>query len=272
MRQSLENQTWVTTLDGVHEVADIPKLRSSVESNNDQMRRYLSGSLVTVDRGSLSSALDALRNGYAVGADRIAKFAQDFRSELPTPKSYRRRQRWSDDGDEPSWEREQAGQEEIWRTSRREQQRGPAVIELAAPWGGNGMPDFTWDGVVLVTLCDLLEYAGYRVGASMNKCNKANAPYSFMTRVEIKQPENPLNIDSLAALASHPGVYAWLGRPSIQLQPYNMRGTFGYNVEVTDIDETSRNLIFRPGTVYLKHSYSRTEAVQEIQRVLQLFT
>ncbi len=270
MNQTLIGSTYVTTLDGVHEIANIPNLRSSVASNNVQMQEYLRGDGFNLTY-TLDDVLKVLRNGTPAGIERLERFSKQFMSLLPVPKAFKRRQRWAEDGDESSWEREQAGHDAIWRTSKRETMRGPVFVEIASPWGGNGLPDFTWDGVVLVTLINLLELAGYRVGASLNKCNVTYATsHTFVTRVEIKQPGQPLDIGSVASVVTHGGVYELLGRASIKLQPYALK-SFGANVEVTDLPADTLARLFRPGTVFLKHSYSQSDAVREIRRVLAMF-
>ena len=271
MNTSFIGSSYVVHLEGVTELMQIPSMQSEIAANTESMRQYLNGRYVSLSM-TLNQVLDVLRNGTPAGIEKLERFAEQFKALLPMPKSYRRKQRWSDEGDEPSWEREQSGHEAIWRTSRRETQRGPATVELASPWGGNGLPDFTWDGIVVVTLTNLLELAGYRVGSSLNKCNTVygSDASTCVTRIELKQPDQPMDISSIASVVTCGSVYEVLGRASIKLHPVRV-GSFGTNIEVTELPQATRDALFRPGTVFLRHTYSRTDAIEEIHRVLQLF-
>jgi hypothetical protein len=224
--------------------------------------KWAGGTVVDTER--------VLRDGWPEGVALVNKLAEKLRGTLPKPKSYRRKQRWSDDGDEPSWEREQSGQTEIWRTSRREQQRGPAPVQLLAPWGGNAFlsaEQLRWDGVVLAVLCDVLEEAGYRVGATLVNAVRLPGQNLFgMSMMHVKQPQMPLDLASLVPVVAHPAVFRIHGINAISLAPWDCGMGHGSCIEIRALPAH----VIPQGAVIMRHAYNEANAVREIQRVLAL--
>jgi hypothetical protein len=216
-----------------------------------------------------------LTTGWPQGTELVQRLADKMRGQLEKPKSFKRRQKWMEDGDEPSWEREQAGHSTIWRTSRRETMRGPTTVELLGTWGGNAnlsADQLRWDGVVMVVLTDLLEEAGYRVGLTLN------APVRFswgsgagkfnLAQLVVKEPNMPLDIASLVPVVTHPGVFRWHGINLASLCPFDCGGGHGSAIELRHLPPVS---VVRKTAIMLGHAYYESNAVQEIQRVLDLF-
>lgn len=225
---------------------------------------------------SKEAITNALTFGWPEGTNMVQAMAEQMRGQLEKPKSFKRRQQWREDGDEPSWEREQAGRTEIWRTSRRETMRGPTTVELLGTWGGLShiTPNqLRWDGVVLTVLCDLLEEAGYRVGATLNNASRhggwggATTNYTLI-QINVKQPSMPLDIASMIPLAAFPGVFRWHGLEMKTLAPFEVNGGFGSTIELDMLPETAT---INPRAIKLRHAYSEHAAKEEIQRVLELF-
>lgn len=222
--------------------------------------------------GTKSEITRVLKDGWEEGTKLVTELADKMRGQLEKPKAFKRRQRWMEDGDEPSWEREQAGRAEIWRTSRRDTMRGPITVELLGTWGGNAFlnaEQLRWDGVVMTVLTDLLEEAGYRVGLSLNyaghhhTCNR----YSLV-QMNVKEPNMPLDIASLVPLVCHPGVFRWHGINVISLCPFDVGSGHGRSIELSQLPTVSA---IRPSAIKLNHAYNEMAAKQEIQRVLDLF-
>lgn len=227
---------------------------------------WYAGNRVSIDH--------ALYNGWPEGQARIESLSDAMREILPAPKSYRRRQRWMEDGDEPSWEREQSGYTDIWRTSRRDVMTGPTTVELYAPWGGHAgrrAEELQWDGVVLVVLTNLLEEAGYRVGASVNYASSwgfFNEGREQLVQVIVKRPEMPLDIATMTPIVAHPGVLRWHGLNAISTAHFPVGTGHGRPVEIAAIKQAS---ILRQDGIVLNHAYYEEAAKQEILRVLAMF-
>lgn len=228
------------------------------------MTSWLGGSLTEIDR--------VLAQGWPKGLETVHRLAADMRDSVTAlPISYRRRGRWAEDGDEPSWEREQHGHDAIWRTSRRRSTRGPAVVELLVPWGGNALHEASalqWNGVVLAVLCDILEGAGYRVGASINAATSLyNVGKYALTQVSVKQPEMPLDLATLVPLVAHPGVFRWHGINTTSLGPWNCGSGHGRSIPIARLPKCSA---IRDTAHVLAHCYTEWAARDEIRRMLTL--
>jgi hypothetical protein len=87
-------------------------------------------------------------------------------AELPTPTSRRRRTCYSEcNGDELDYDRLRSGRD-YWRTSRRQNTKGPATLTLIVDVCASASvshTDILWRGAAAVALAKLLEAAGYRV-------------------------------------------------------------------------------------------------------------
>jgi hypothetical protein len=221
--------------------------------------------------GSMATITDILANGWPDGVARVEELAEELKAEMPAPKTFKRKQKWSDDGDESSWEREQAGHDEIWRTSRRQQQRGPATVELLVPWGANAhasAESLQWNGVVLCVLADLLESAGYRVGATLVATTAIGGYTTHVSQIVVKRPDMPLNMSSLVPVVAHPGVFRWHGINLISLCPDNVGMGHG---SMTSMSQLPKSLsLFHNTSIILSDVTYREAAVQEIRRILAL--
>jgi hypothetical protein len=276
IRHEMQDQTHVVTIDDVSElpvVSTTALSRISVNAGRLAARRseYRSDWI----GASLEQINTYLRTGWPEGVALVQKLADELKAQLPTPKSYRRKQKWADDGDEPSWEREQAGHDEIWRTSRRETQRGPTTVNRVASWGGNAglQPDaLKWSGVVLAVLIDLLEASGYRCGASVaHAVSFWNQPGKYaVTQITVKEPNMPLDLASLVPVVAHPGVFRVHGINATSLAPFDVTSGHGSCIEVSALPKNV-SILQQPNTIILRNTYSEQAARAEILRVLALF-
>lgn len=267
--------TSLVQIDGASELNTdaLPRTGPNVGHFRSHMASARSGSSWYM--GNQASIERAIYEGWPDGLARVQRLADELREQMPAPKSYKRRQRWSEDGDEPSWEREQYGATDIWRTSKRDVMTGPTTVELCAPWGGSAFRNaeqLQWDGVVLTVLIDLLEQAGYRVGASLNYASTWGGLFGGgqdqIVQVIVKHPQSPLDLATLVPVAAHPGVVRCFGIGAISLASFDVGGGHGRPVE---IEAVRKNGLIPQSSIILKHAYSESDARREIQRVLDMF-
>lgn len=216
---------------------------------------------------------EVLSVGWPEGVALAQGLADKLRGTIPAPKSFKRRQRWAEDGDEPSWEREQQGHTEIWRTSKRDTMRGPVNVEIFAPWGGNAnlmAYQLQWDGIVMAVLCDILESSGgYRVGITLNTAIRYSTVRYALIQLEVKRPELPLNLGSLVPVVAFPGVYRKHGINLQSTVPWDCSSGHGSNIEISELPRPLEAL--RKDAIVLRHCYSEQAARMEILRVLKMF-
>lgn len=222
--------------------------------------------------GTLREVTDVLRDGWPDGLREVESMVSQFKGTLPTPTSVRRVQAWGEDGDEPSWEREQAGHDAIWRTSKRQTRKGPVTVQLMAPWGGNAgrrPSELMWNGVVLAVLIDLLQASGYSVGASINSVYQCYGNNLAVVQVEVKRPEQPLDLASLVPLVAHPGVFRWHSIDAVSTAPFDVGMGHG---SITSLQAAhSRGLDLTKGAELLPLVYDKQSATNAILDVLSKF-
>jgi hypothetical protein len=272
MRRFLDGNVYVVEIDDSLEV-DTFKLERTNSRNKALSVEYdRDGDSSPEWRGGTRHEVETiLRDGWPEGLAIVSDLSEELSATLPPPKSYRRKGQWRDDGDEPSWEREQQGHESIWRTSRREVATGPTTVQLVCPWVHSAMrkaDEIKWNGVVLAVLVNLLETAGYRCGAMLANTVGLDGGGFLFGMLHVKRPENPLDLASLVPLVAHPAPYRWHGIAWATLaQSY-----CGYGhgrvirfADLPDIHDKPKN------AVVLNTVYTASAAKAEILRVLALF-
>jgi len=160
---------------------------------------------------------EAAQTAWDDGLEIVDRMLGDLAdASLPRPTSRRRRTRFAeDDGNELDYDRLRSGQP-FWRTSRRENTRGPATITIivdVTAHCGVRHKDILWRGAAAIALTKLLEAAGYRVelwavGVSQDTWRRSttDTPNEF-TAVCLKRPGDPLDISTLVS-----GVSGWFFR------------------------------------------------------------
>lgn len=268
MRRYSEGRVYVVECDGAGDLDNRREQRTNYQ-NIAMNRSYQSDWSASWAGGTQAEITDALLRGWPEGLERVTQLADELRGQLHPPTSFRRRGRWADDGDEPSWEREQAGKDEIWRTARRATMLGPTTVHLLGPWVHSSFQraeNIQWNGVVLAVLCDLLENAGYRVAATL--VNSIKLSDGFLAGlVHVKEFAAPLDLASLVPVVAHPGVYRWHGISMATLAPVYCGIGHGLVVPMTALPAK----VLPPNSIQLRTVYSRDAATQEIQRVLDMF-
>jgi hypothetical protein len=275
MRRYTENGVYVIECNDSSEIDNRLWERTNL-NNRNHFRDYDASVNRGWSGGTKEEITHAMLHGWPSGQAKIQRLADDMRSHIEPPKSYKRRGRWAEDGDEPSWEREQRGCVDIWRTSRRQIARGPTTVQLLCPWVHASVrraKEIQWNGVVLSVLCDLLETAGYRVGAALTNSvgtfkAQYNDPKYLLGFVHVKQPQNPLDLASLVPIVAHPGVYRWHGIAMATLGPVDCGGSHGAVVNLKSLPSLS---LIDKDAILLTTVYHEADARREIERVLAFF-
>lgn len=271
MRKFQEGAVCIIDIDEVVEI-DTTALPRDLDRNRAVSREHMTSTDIKWHGGTLANTRTILREGWAEGLARVSKLSDEFRTTLDPPKSFRRRQQWREDGDEPSWERERQGKTDIWRTARRQTMVGPTTVHLLCPWSHSAYQSadrIVWNGVVLSVLTDLLESAGYRIAATLTNTLRLPDGSYLMALVHVKQPQMPLDLASMVPVVAHPSPYRWFGIDFATLAPTFCGSGMGMPISMHSIPDVPSKP--RDGLI-LKSVYTEIEARAEIKRVLDLFS
>ncbi len=179
--------------------------------------------------GGLGSQKDAetlITEGWPDGLKKIAGMRSDLSLSDLGIKSRRRVGRWSDNGDDLHTDRAMRGEwDQAWRQSRREWTNGPTHIDLVSDWGGSWMlsaEELFWKGAAMVVCADILCDAGYSVrmlAAGLCQAPKGGPMANVIT---IKDYADPLNLDGVASVLCHAGIFRSFGFRLLLLQPQDV--------------------------------------------------
>ena len=177
------------------------------------MKKWLGRDLKTWDQVEVA-ARSAWDDGLAI-VDRMLADLND--TEMPRPKSRKRRTRFSEDnGDELDYDRLRDGRD-YWRTSRRENTHGPSTITIVVNVGANCKTkagDILWRGAAAIALATRLEEAGYRVeiwagwrsdnlrSTKQNPQCKQDYDVTGVAAICLKRPDDPVDPSTLVAAVS----------------------------------------------------------------------
>jgi len=159
-----------------------------------------------------SAVFEAARTAWPDGLAIIDQMLRDLDDvSMPRPTSRRRRTRFAEDnGDELDYDRLRCGQP-YWRTSRRENTRGPSTITVIVDVGANCRvkhSDILWRGAAAIALTKRLEEAGYRVELwAVHLAARMWVPYGSpnidgFQAVCLKRPGDPLDESTLVSAIS----------------------------------------------------------------------
>ena len=148
----------------------------------------------------------ALNEAWAHGIETMERMTKDLcDADLPQPTSRRRKTRFSEcDGDQLDYDRLRSGRD-YWRTSRRQNTKGPATLTVIVDIGANAHvdhDDILWRGSAAVALTKLLEEAGYRVElwavdyADHGQWENGN-PVHQLNAVRLKECSEPIDASTL---------------------------------------------------------------------------
>ncbi len=223
---------------------------------------------------STAEATGLVRDGWREGAQRLGELGESLKNLVPEAKSYRRRVRWSEEGDELHVERAVRGDWDLaWRSTRRTEVRGPAVVEIAVSWANSGSVDAQeafWTGAAALVVTDLLETAGYTVRICAYKINQHGYGNIGIHKIVVKEAGEPLQLDYLASLLCHVGVYRTYGFRTVMDVPFRVESGLGMPVSISAVRETLNAFDAGPesGTIVLDSVYTRDGAVNAIKHVV----
>lgn len=220
---------------------------------------------------NLDEAAAILEEGWPAGAARVQELSAEV--QAPEAKSIRRKIAWRDDGDEICSDRVHSGQlETCWRGSRRVPSIGPTLVTLNVNWGGLvgvSSEELFWQGAAACTLADALEEAGYRARITANNWSRVvkRADLRMLIRVVVKDFDEPMRLDAMAAVLAHAGIYRTFGLMAKEQSRLPVDTGHGSTREITPElldalnDGTEQSLI-------LDKAYSREAAVLALCNVV----
>lgn len=205
MRVIDEKTTVYRLYDSVEEQVDFADSvsESRCEDHGDPTHR----SFVGRQFSDWGDAKRATRTAWPQGLEVLERMIRDLDdTEIDQPRSRRRRTRFAeDDGYELDYDRLRSGQP-YWRTSRRENTRGPATVTVLVDVGANcrvNHEDILWRGAAAIALTKRLEEAGYRVelwSVSLTErvwAYRSKNPITVMDSVCLKRPGDPIDESTL---------------------------------------------------------------------------
>lgn len=187
------------------------------------------------DTKSLDYLLDLHRNGWPEGVAKAMELADAIRDAVPQAEKPRRRPRWADQGDEVSMTRVYNGMlDRAWRSTRKVKSTGPKVVSIDVDVCHNSnisAEALFWSGACAVAITDVLEDMGYRVElfATAVTHEYGNA---CLTRLVVKRADEPLNINSVAALAAHPATFRYHILKSWCRSPWGIGYGYGHATDM----------------------------------------
>jgi hypothetical protein len=208
------------------------------------------------------------------GVRTITELAAAVRgSELPTPKSVRRRVKYrEDEGDEFNLDRYEDGMPP-WRAMSPRRSVGPQVVSLACQIGGRcgvSSTDLFWRGAVSLVLCELLEDAGYLVELVTYSYPESHGREfgtdgSVLQAVVVKRPDDILDRGLLAS-ACAPWYFRALMFAGYWLWPHGE--TTGCGGQGTMPRHLLKHLTATAGAVVIENVWDRDAAVGRVRSAL----
>ena len=200
--------------DSVEEfLSDLEQIpRSRIEATHLTDEAVRRGPFIGRDFSGWADVFQAARTVWPDGLAIVDKMLADLDDvSMPRPVSRRRRTRFAeDDGNELDYDRLRSGQP-FWRTSRRENTRGPATITIIVDVGANANvkhSDILWRGAAAIALTKRLEEAGYRVELwAAHRAEGVWVPLGSPSidgfqAVCLKRPGDPLDPSTLVSAVS----------------------------------------------------------------------
>jgi hypothetical protein len=219
---------------------------------------------------------------WAEGLATIREFRDELAAaNLPTPKTRKRRARWSDTEGEIDPDRVLAGEPAFYRDVKRDDIHGPTTITILCQMGGVckvAARDLFWRGAAAAALVDILEAAGYScevvVWSRADGCYDHGQPDVFRS-FRLKEAGDPLDLDTLAC-----GLSSWFFRlvmlgvtyaaNVVGQTPSDGKGTTNHYLggyrKYLDVDDGKARVLELGGV------YSRDEALAAARAALESLT
>lgn len=225
---------------------------------------------------SHTDGYDMIANGWEEGAKKATVKLGDIKvPDIDGIESMRRTLVFADYGETLNIDQAMAGNwEKAWQTCRRIRSGVSRVLSIAIPYGGNcdkNSEQMFWNGAQGMVITDILEDKGYRVQllgihAAIQRVRGTNWDVDI---VKLKNSDEPIRMDAIAAVVAHAGVFRTAGFASILSKPQEVDYGLGCCRE-----ESCSNVVtalgkldlVHPDTIVLDGAYSQESAVDNIIR------
>lgn len=266
-------QLW---LDGASDLVKVWSLPAKDTLQYNNQRRAICDPLTVASfyGATEEQARKVILGGWPEGAKLVENLSNEIQQEISPPKSRRRTRKWSDDGDEISYERLQLGQD-AWMSSHRKLRSACGLVEVVQSWGsdcGAGLEELKWSGAAALALTDLLEKADYSVELALVAAMHHGGDNVSMVRVDLKRMGELLDLEQLAAVAVYPPAWRIYGLCAFQQGPWGSGGAFnGHPHDHPFRSEPNGMWDYRPNvmTVTLGEGYNVDRAKKMVKEAIQ---
>jgi hypothetical protein len=213
-----------------------------------------------------------LEEGWEAGATRALSMRDLLLDKLPPSRAARRRPVRADQGDEVDMHRVWNGDlDHAWHTTQRLYTYAPRPITLDIMAGGNAGRNgeqLFWSGVAGLVLTDVLEEHNFRVQLNICYSMRSNADYkdAHITRICVKEANEPLRLDSVASIAAHVGVFRYYGIASFCKPSFDIGYAMGRTEDGIEVLEEAakQGHIFAPD-FWIPGVYSEQQALNTLR-------
>lgn len=229
-------------------------------------------------RDDLDSWDDAVRlstEPWPEGIDRVHRFAEQLKAELPKPQDRRRRRRWDDrDGDDVCYDRLRSGQA-FWRRTERRWSSAPQSVAIMVDVGTTAnysTKQMVWRGVTAMAVAHVLEAAGFTAEVWSVNYTSWGDTTRLLQAVRLKPAAQALDEGLLSNVLS-----PWYYRSLTFQTRYSTRGPHGNNTAGTSSTPSQAMLnLVRPtapdtAQLFLADLWSHDEALDAARDFLQAF-
>jgi hypothetical protein len=272
-----ENSTTMVQL-RVHELVDLMNdgSEASAAQNLDTQLRRAGANSAWYGGETTQAGLDKkMREGWGEGLKRIAKTAKSLGGDLGAVKARKRRRFLSEDEGELDVERLHAGDDLFLVDTRKEWSAGNKYVQIASSWGGNAMvraDEMFFTGAIALILTNKLEDAGYRVRLTFTRVgHRQNEGFDYsIQQVIAKEYEEPLDVDGLATMACHAGVFRTYGFRASYENDGEPAGNMGYSKDILEREAVlKKHGWLEEGAQTIRLVRTAEEAIEEAQRILK---
>ncbi len=183
-------------------------------------------------KGTAAGSLELFAKGWSNGAQRITKLAEGL--SVPAPTSIRRRRVRGDQGDELDIHRVYSGNlDTAWQRPARMPRIASRVVTIVCPiaiCSNTNSEQMFHRGAAVLCLADAMQEAGYNVAivATITAISFADYGKADMVHsVQVKAPEQPLDMGNLAAILAHSGFFRSAGFCMIASYGKRISSNFG---------------------------------------------
>jgi hypothetical protein len=221
---------------------------------------------------SVAQARKLVTEGWREGANRLAESAGEV--SPPQAKSRKRTARFTDDGDELRVDQALRGDWHCaWRSTHREWSPGPAHVTVFASFGGHcGRDDdeLFWAGAAALIVTDRLEAAGYAVRlVGSRPLSSYQDTRALRADVVLKETNEPLQIDALASVVCHSGVFRSFGFAAMAAIPGQMDTSLGCPITWENARERfEAGGEWPEGAIVIEAAHDRDSCIRAIDKAL----